>query len=134
MRDSHPSKDKATILVVEDEDSVRALVSRILGSSGYSILLARNSDEAFQVSDSYLDEIQLLLTDVKMDPFMSGPEVAHCLRLLRPGMKVLYMSGFAPGSEVGREVTEGHASFLPKPFDVQGLLKAVAGILAPAPV
>jgi PAS domain S-box-containing protein len=104
-----------TILLVEDEDAVRSLVETILTSDGYKILVADSPAQAVEICRSFLDAIDVLLTDVVM-PEMSGPELAEQLLALRPGLKVIYMSGYA-GEHLDEEgfAAEG-AALLQKPF------------------
>ena len=121
-----------TILVVDDEDSVRNLAAMVLEEGGYQVLKARHSDEALIMLDSYKDTVHLLLTDVKMDPFLTGCELAKCIRLLRPDIVVLYVSGFASHPMVQQEVEEGRATFLAKPFSAKDLLSKVRESLVAA--
>jgi two-component system, cell cycle sensor histidine kinase and response regulator CckA len=121
-----------TILVVDDEDAIRNLAALVLENHGYRVLKARHSDEALLLLDGYKDHVHLLLTDVKMDPFMNGCELAKCMRLLRPDISVLYISGFSNNAMVQQEVEEGRAGFLPKPFSPKDLLEKVYSILTHA--
>ena len=118
-------EDGATILVVDDDESVVNLVSSILEGGGYRVLRARHSDEALDISAVYREEIDLLVTDVKMDPYMTGFQLAQCLRLMRVEIKVLYISGFVEDEMVRYEVENAVARFLQKPFPPQALLEKV---------
>jgi CheY-like chemotaxis protein len=82
-----------TVLVVEDDATVRDMVARILREAGYSVLTAPNGREALQTSEQYGGDIQLLLTDVVM-PQMGGRQLAERLHESRPGLQVLFMSGY----------------------------------------
>ena len=93
-----------TILLVDDDESVRALAEATLDSHGYMVLKALDSDQALRVSDAHTGSIQLLITDQVMPPFMSGTELAACLRLMRPDIKVLYISGYAATDGVADEI------------------------------
>ena len=126
------SENPKTILLVDDEDSIRNLAALVLESHGYNVLKARHSDEALLLLDAYKDNVHLLLTDVKMDPFMNGCELAKCMRLMRPEITVLYISGFSNNAMVQQEVEQFRAGFLAKPFSPKALLEKVDGILAPA--
>jgi CheY-like chemotaxis protein len=120
-----PSKrGTETILVVEDDIGVRHLAVRVLVSYGYHVLEAANGPEALQVSEGYERPIHLLLTDVVM-PKMNGRELADRLRGQRPGMPVLYMSGYADNaiSQIG--TLPAGTAFLPKPFSVEELIRKV---------
>lgn len=121
-----------TILLVDDEDAIRNLAALVLEGDGYRVLKAQHSDEALILLDSYKDTVHLLLTDVKMDPFMNGCELAKCTRLLRPDIRVLYISGFSSNAMVQQEVEEARAGFLAKPFSPRELLEKVKGMLIEA--
>jgi signal transduction histidine kinase/CheY-like chemotaxis protein len=104
-----------TVLVVEDELAVLDLACRVLKSAGYSVLTAKSGLEALEIVRGHSGPIDLLLTDVVM-PRMAGPELARRFRALRPGSRVLYMSGYT-GEAVGRQgvLPEG-VQLLEKPF------------------
>jgi DNA-binding NtrC family response regulator len=123
------SETPKTILVVDDEDSIRNLAALVLENDGYQVLKAQHSDEALLLLDSYKDPVHLLLTDVKMDPFLTGCELAKCIRLLRPDIGVLYISGFPNNPMVQQEVMETRAAFLAKPFSPRDLLEKVRSAL-----
>ena len=106
-----------TILLVEDQDVVRHLAGDILESYGYRVLQARSGPEAIALVQRYSDIIHLLLTDVIL-PRMNGREVAEALRAARPGLKVLYTSGYS-------EEVIGHLEHLPKPYTPEQLVAAV---------
>src|SRR5674476_869127 len=93
-RSSADLRGTETILVVEDQDSVRKLAVQMLNQCGYRILEAAQGDEALLLAARHAGPIHLLLTDVVM-PRMTGRELAEQLRPARPAMKVLYMSGYA---------------------------------------
>ena len=84
------------------------------------------------ISSVYKEEIGLLVTDVKMDPFMTGFQLAQCLRLMRVEIKVLYISGYVEDEMVRWEVESGVAGFLQKPFTPAVLLAKIRSMLAPA--
>jgi DNA-binding NtrC family response regulator len=116
---------QTTVMVVDDDESIVNLVSGILDGAGYRVLKAKHSDEALDISAVYKDEIDLLVTDVKMDPFMTGFQLAQCLRLMRVEIKVLYISGYVEDEMVRWEVENRVAGFLQKPFTAQILLEQV---------
>lgn len=126
------SENPLTILVVDDEDAIRNLAAMVLESEGYRVLKARHSDEALLLSDGHKDSLHLLLTDVRMDPFMNGCELAKCMRLLRPDINVLYISGYTNNAMVQQEVEEARAAFLPKPFTPRDLSAKVRAVLSSA--
>ncbi len=113
-----------TILVVEDEDQVRAVACGVLQRHGYSVLDARNGAEAVLLSKSHPGIIHLLLTDVVM-PVISGRELATRLAPLRPEMRVLYMSGYAGDAIVHHGVLDVGIMLLQKPLMPDMLLRRV---------
>lgn len=117
-----------TILLVEDEPSVRGLVHETLRLQGYTVLEARHGIEALLTGARHGGPIHLLLTDVVM-PQMSGPEVAEKLLTVRPGMKVLYMSGYPDHPVFDQGGVSRETSFLAKPFSPNVLAKKVREIL-----
>ena len=122
-----------TVLLVDDEDSIRNLAAQVLEREGYRVLRAQHSDQALILIDGFLDTVHLLLTDVKMDPFMTGCELAKCIRLLRPEIAILYMSGLSSHTMVDQEVETARAAFLAKPFSPKQLVKKVKSVLVDAP-
>lgn len=104
-----------TVLVVEDDAAVGRLTKTMLADLGYAVLLAASGADALEIAASHAGRVDLLLTDVMM-PGMKGPEVARRLLALRPGMRVLFMSGYA-AEGILREVSDlGNAGLLQKPF------------------
>jgi len=117
-----------TILLVEDEQSLRALTGRILGQCGYSVLTATDAPEALVLSERHEGPIHLMVTDVVM-PQMSGTELAERLAPLRPEMKVLYVSGYTQNGIVHHGVLNPDAFFLQKPFDRKSLTRKIREVL-----
>ena len=113
-----------TVLVVEDEPSLRALAVHLLGSCGYTVLEADNGEHALRLSDEQKRDIHLLLTDVVM-PGISGRVLAEELVKRRPQLRVLYTSGYT-GQTVGAHgvIAEG-SHFIPKPFTKEALARKV---------
>jgi len=117
-----------TILVVEDEEGVRSLVHEALASSGYKVLETDGAKHALEFSAKYKGPIHLLLTDVVM-PQMSGPKVAEEVAALRPGIQVLYMSGYTDDAVVRHGVLSQDMPFIQKPFTPAMLRKKVREVL-----
>ena len=120
-----------TVLLVEDEDTVRDLCSRILGDLGYRVMQARSGAEAVAAAVGRTDRIDLLLTDVVM-PGMSGKELATQLVLHHPGMKVLFMSGYTDNAIVHHGVLDEDVSFIGKPYTPSALARKVREVLEKA--
>ena len=117
-----------TILLVEDEDMVRVIAERTLTLQGYKVICARDGEEALGLLDTHGD-IDLLLTDVVM-PSMDGPRLGKEVRSKRPGLPIVFMSGYADES-LRQEISLENVNFLPKPFSVQQLAEAVKTALMP---
>jgi hypothetical protein len=117
-----------TILVVEDEELVLDVASRILMQHGYHVLMARSGTEAFEIINEYRGTIDLLLTDVVM-PGITGKEVAERVAVLRPGIRVLYMSGYPESVVASQGVVDQAIRLLSKPFKAVDLLDHVREVL-----
>lgn len=124
---------KETVLVVEDKEVVRKLATQILRSYGYRILEARHGEQALLIAKNQSDVIHLLLTDVIM-PGMTGPELAQRLKVTRPSLQVLYMSGYAADVITSRGLLDPRQVHIAKPFRPDELAakvrKALAGVTA----
>ncbi len=117
-----------TILIVEDEEGVRKLATKTLRSYGYKVLEAKDGQEALSSLERYGDEIHLLLTDVVM-PGMSGRDLASRLNTLKPGIKVLFMSGYTGTTLVHHGVLEQGINFIEKPYSPVDLARKVHEVL-----
>jgi PAS domain S-box-containing protein len=127
ISDVTPS-ERPTILLVEDDGTLRATIRRALLQAGFEVLDAAGGAEALVVNETHHEEIHLLVTDVVM-PDVSGRDLAGRLRALRPGLKVLYMSGhsadtFRSGGGLG-----AREAYLQKPFTASSLVGSVRGLL-----
>jgi PAS domain S-box-containing protein len=121
-------QQSATVLVVEDEVSLRTFTCTLLQENGYRVLEAGDGEEALALADQYKEPIHLLLTDMIM-PGMNGPAVAEKLALLHPEAKVLFMSGYT--GFVSRGLIDPHALLVSKPFTREELLRKIRQVLGP---
>jgi PAS domain S-box-containing protein len=118
-----------TVLLVEDEHAVRNVARRILERRGYTVLAPETTEEAVSLCERHSGPIDLLLTDVVM-PGVNGAELAARLSTIRPGLRVLYMSGYTDGTISSHQVLEQDASsFVQKPFSAELLARMVRGTL-----
>jgi CheY-like chemotaxis protein len=121
-----------TIMLVEDEESLRKLVQGCLASRGYTILDAGNGEEALKLAQQHDGYISLLLTDVIM-PGMSGRELADNLKQSRTDIKILYMSGYTRDLVTQQGILETGSEILQKPFSINALLSRVRDVLDASP-
>ena len=123
-----PGTGSETVLVVEDEAAVRAVVCRTLKGRGYEVLEASSGADAITVERAHDGPIHLLVTDVVM-PGMNGPALAERLRISRPEMGVLFMSGYTGEEVLHQGISDSAPDFLGKPFRAEQLVRRVRGIL-----
>ena len=117
-----------TILVVEDDETVRKLTCHVLRKHGYEVMEASNGGEALLTCEAHREPIPLLISDVVM-PRMSGPELAARLQTLHPEMRVLYTSGYTDAAVVRHGLSEDTMWFLQKPFTPSQLARKVRDVL-----
>jgi two-component system cell cycle sensor histidine kinase/response regulator CckA len=117
-----------TVLVVEDEESVRKLTSHVLRRHGYEVLEAANAGEALLACEQHPSPIPLVITDIVM-PGMSGPDLAERLRTLHPQMKLLFTSGYTDAAVVEHGLSTQTMVFLQKPFTPAELARKVRDVL-----
>jgi len=122
------SRGSETILLVEDEEAVRGLTSRILEKQGYRVIAAQHGREAMDIATKEAGHIDLVLTDIVM-PGMNGRGLVERLAGIRPQIKSLYMSGYTDDDIVRRGFIEPSKSFLQKPFTSEALLQTVRKVL-----
>jgi len=127
LKEPEPPRASETILLVEDEEAVRALTGEVLRRQGYEVIEAEHGKQALELAQRLSAEIHLLLTDIVM-PYMNGRDLAEQISSLRPGTKVLFMSGYTDHAAVHRELSAG-APFLQKPFTPDALARKVRGLL-----
>jgi CheY-like chemotaxis protein len=125
---SRDTLGRETILLVEDEDDVRALARELLERQGYRVLEASDGLQALGRYETEGDQIDLILSDVVM-PRMSGRELVDRVRALRPDMRVLYMSGYTEDAILRHGVRDASTVLLGKPFAPADLLAKVREVL-----
>jgi len=122
--------ERATILVVDDEEAIRRMMEKMLGNSGFTVLKASSAVEALTVCEKSGGDVQLVVTDVSM-PGMDGFELAQQISQRWPGIRILFMSGCANDLSVVRQLYE--QPLLPKPFTRDALAAKVRELLTPQP-
>jgi CheY-like chemotaxis protein len=127
-----PPRGNETILLVEDEESLRPLIREILESAGYQVVEASGSEEALLRLGNPDVPVHLMLTDVVM-PGMSGPDLAHRIRASRPELRVLFMSGYINETMGLHGVLGAGTQFISKPFTADALLRKLREALDDPP-
>jgi PAS domain S-box-containing protein len=133
-----PPRGAETVLLVEDEEQVRAFARETLETAGYTVLEAADPGRALRLASEHAGAIHVVLTDLVM-PEMSGRELAERLKSVRPGIRVAYMSGYTDDAIIAHGMRDRNASFLQKPFGRGSLARLVREALdrprrdAPAP-
>jgi two-component system cell cycle sensor histidine kinase/response regulator CckA len=117
-----------TVLLVEDEESLRKLILRMLSENGYAVLEAASAIQAMEIARQVQGKIDLLLTDVVM-PGMNGSELADQLVSLYPQIKTLYMSGYTEFAVRLSDIVRQERRLLQKPFTQQSLLRKIREVL-----
>ncbi len=117
-----------TILLVEDEEYVRTLMARLLVKQGYHVVEAQNAGEALLICEEHQGNIQMLVTDIVL-PHMNGSKLAKRLLLMKPDLKVLYVSGYPLKTIQDRNLLQPGDEFLQKPFEVDSFAAKVRAIL-----
>ena len=117
-----------TVLVVEDDDGIRAVIKRILERAGHRVLEATNGAEALRICDASGDSVDLVLSDIAM-PEMQGPDLARRIRELHPRMAMLLMSGYAESASQQEGFLTDGVEFLGKPFSPDALTRKIRHIL-----
>jgi len=124
-----PQRGSETILLVEDEKGVRELAREYLASSGYRVIEAEDGHTALELATMHVGQIHLLLTDVVM-PGISGRELAERVSQIRPGIKIIYMSGYTDQAVVHHGILQNDAVLLQKPFTLMTLAGKLRELLA----
>ena len=123
-----PHSGTETLLTVDDEDYVLNLETEVLRACGYTVLEALGGEQALKVAAEHADEIQLLITDVRM-PSMDGIELGEKISAVCPDLKILFISGFAENTPLAGKIADGQVAFLAKPFTPLALVQKVRQIL-----
>jgi hypothetical protein len=118
------AESRETILVVDDDPAVLVLIQSILMAAGYRVLLAAEAGDTVRIAGQQHVPIDLVLLDVRV-PGVSGTELADEILSIRPGVKVLWMSGFVDEEFIRIRLVDRYAGFLPKPLHPDDLLLAV---------
>lgn len=126
--EEHGNGGNETILMVEDESSVQALATRILGKKGYNVLKASNPKDALRIGQDFSGKIDLILTDVVM-PEMNVIDLIDKIKTQRPDIKVLFMSGYTDDTIVNHGILKPDIEFISKPFTAKSLAKKVRQVL-----
>jgi CheY-like chemotaxis protein len=121
------ARDSGSILVAEDDPSVRELVVQILNEQGYKVLAAENGRKALEQCTKHDGQIHVLITDAVM-PELNGRELAERARRIRPNLKVLMMSGYVDRAPKEEDTANPSYAFLQKPFVDDSLLDLVEGL------
>jgi CheY-like chemotaxis protein len=127
-----PDPAALTVLLVEDDEQVRRFMRGLLSNEGYNVIEARNGAEGLKIALE-TERIDLLLADMLL-PELSGFDLAEQLLQLRPGLKILFVTGYIEGDIVQRSIAELGASFLDKPFVPAALLQRVRDAIGTARV
>lgn len=127
-----PATGATNVLLVEDEASVRVVTERMLKKAGHSVITAVNAEQALALADEGSTPFQLLITDVVM-PGLSGPELARQLRVRRPELRTLFISGYSRDHVIPESAADQQVAFLAKPFTFEALLEKVSALVADRP-
>jgi CheY-like chemotaxis protein len=127
-RSRERTEGSETILLVEDEQAVRTVATRVLRNQGYFVLPACNGEEALSLAEQVSGAIDLILTDVIM-PDMAGPAMVGQMLEKWPDIRIMYMSGYAQNDKIRAEMADRDTSFLQKPFSADSLLLTVREVL-----
>jgi CheY-like chemotaxis protein len=117
-----------TVLVVEDDPAVRAIARQALERLGYRVLVSADAEQALAVAAAEVGELSLLVTDIRL-PGLDGTALSSRLRPKHPGLRILYVSGYAGDAMVSRGLLGPDEAFLAKPFGADDLARRVRGLL-----
>jgi two-component system, cell cycle sensor histidine kinase and response regulator CckA len=128
VRAGMEGENKQTILLVEDEETVRGLMCEVLEREGYKVLACSHPKEGIEVSKRHSAQIDLLLTDVVM-PGMNGREMANRIQEILPGLRVVFMSGYTEQALTCDGEIDSQTEYLQKPFTLRTLTDKLARLL-----
>jgi CheY-like chemotaxis protein len=123
-----PALRGETVMVIDDEPLVRMLVSEVLRELGYAVVEAPDGPSGLEALQS-ITRIDLLITDIGLPGGLNGGQVAEAARVLRPGLKVLFITGFAENAMLRQGRVDAASSVLTKPFAMEALASRVKGLL-----
>ena len=123
-----PARGGGTILLIDDDASIRHLIDEVLDALGYTVIGAADGAAGIKVLQSGA-RIDLLITDVGLPNGMNGRQVADLARLLRPELKILFVTGYAEGTAFGNDPLEPGMELLTKPFTMHQLVNKVADMM-----
>jgi CheY-like chemotaxis protein len=123
-----PLRGTETILLVEDDEAVREVIARALVTRGYRLLMARNGEEALSAADDHQAPVHLVISDIVM-PMMGGLQLFGRLRGWYPGIRFLFISGYADPPIERPVLDDGRTHFLPKPFALERLIREARSLL-----
>lgn len=116
------------MLLVEDDQAIRLLARLALETHRYRVLAAASGDQALEIARHHLGTLHAVVTDIQM-PGIRGPDLAARIASLRPGIKVLFMSGYLDSATAGQEHLAANAALLDKPFSIEALVRKVRDLL-----
>jgi CheY-like chemotaxis protein len=129
MSQESDSETRPTVLVVDDEEDLRDIIRRMLQRRGFDTLIAGDSQEAIAVCRDHPGEIDILVTDLGL-PGVSGGELSRAATALRPGMRVVYISGLPKDLAVADGQIDKDALLVKKPFSSESLLETLRSVVA----
>ena len=118
-------RDSATILVAEDDPAVRGFVNAVLEQAGYEVILAENGRKSLEICKNYPGSIQVLVADLVM-PEINGRELAERAKVIRPDLKIVFISGYVDRPVKEKDGQDPSYAFLEKPFSAQSLVDSIA--------
>jgi two-component system cell cycle sensor histidine kinase/response regulator CckA len=122
---SAAAKVTETILLVDDEAPIRRMVKSVLQRASYDVIEAESGVQALSIWEAHKERVDLLLTDMVMPDGVTGRDLAHQLQRSKPGLNVIYTSGYNLDAEGARDTNERGIHFLQKPYDMRKLLDTV---------